>query len=515
MRKDGTSPFKHPGSLLIYAGNAACLVSLFLVRTTRIRGSDESLWSASFISLLMGVGILVAISTWAVSSGSLQQAMEALPPARRAPLLVGWGVGSYALLILLPGVATFVRPYLAPFIVWLTCVNTALVVMGLLSTRQERAARAGVAAAPSSQLFRKLGLVILSIFVSLVMLELGLRVWLTYFGSEHDRAAYTYTGQEIADTQSIYVGLPYVNYGLTPNSRDHNSLGYRGPEITRPKPEGVFRIVALGGSTTYGISIPWQEAYPAQLQRTLRDEYGYTNVEVINAGVMGYTSWDLLANFEFRVLELDPDLIIVYEGINDVDTRLVDPRYYDSLNSARGTWRDRAPSLSPSVLYRFLAINLGWMRDPTVLGNQFNIGSNVERCKAADDCSNLGMTPQEVLAANPPVYYERNLNNLIMLATGNGVQVMLSSWASFPDPMGKGINPFITYAPIQQAVGEHNAIVAKLAEKWSLPYYDLAGEMPHNAGFWLDGLHMTELGAHEQASRYAAFLDANQLIPAP
>jgi lysophospholipase L1-like esterase len=115
----------------------------------------------------------------------------------------------------------------------------------------------------------------------------------------------------------------------------------------------VFRIVALGGSTTYGISLPMNRTYPAQLQQILRDEYGYTQVEVINAGVIAYNSWDLLAEFEYRVLDLNPDMVIVYEGINDVVARLVDPRYYNGANPARGTWRTDYPALSPSVLTAF------------------------------------------------------------------------------------------------------------------------------------------------------------------
>ena len=103
------------------------------------------------------------------------------------------------------------------------------------------------------------------------------------------------------------------------------------------------------------------------MQTILRDEYGYSNVQVINAGVVAYASWDTLANFEFRVLDLDPDIVIVYHAINDVIARLVDPAYYNGLNPARGIWRQNM-KLSPSVLYRCPSIFWGcptpanWMR---------------------------------------------------------------------------------------------------------------------------------------------------------
>jgi len=70
---------------------------------------------------------------------------------------------------------------------------------------------------------------------------------------------------------------PYLSYSTTPryinfnNGRRefvHNSLGFRGDEITKIKKNGVFRIVALGGSTTYtsGTALN-SNAYPSLLEK--------------------------------------------------------------------------------------------------------------------------------------------------------------------------------------------------------------------------------------------------------
>ena len=119
--------------------------------------------------------------------------------------------------------------------------------------------------------------------------------------------------------------MPYVHFVPNPNFEDHNSLGYRGDEFTIEKPENIFRIVAIGESTTYGFGVNYSLAYPARLQEILHTDYGYNNVEVINGGVIGYTSYEVLTNFQFRILELDPDLIIYYGALNDADTRFEDP----------------------------------------------------------------------------------------------------------------------------------------------------------------------------------------------
>ncbi|MBZ0290761.1 MAG: hypothetical protein K8I30_24255 [Anaerolineae bacterium] len=369
---------------------------------------------------------------------------------------------------------------------------------------------------------RKYGLILVSLMIALgIAAEVGLRFYFTRFGTQQDRNRYVYSVDEIRKMNVRYVPLPYVGYGLSPGFADNNSLGYRGSEITIPKPANTFRIVALGSSVTYGTGLQTDETYPAQLQTILREEYGYRNVEVINAGVPGYASWEYVIAFSFRILDLQPDLIIVYENTNDVTARLVDPDFYTGLNLMRGIWQREVLSLPSSTLYRFIAINLGWMSEPKI-DNSFSLTPTVDipGCvrvageQPKDACPELNdAPPSEILAANPPLYYERNLRTLAAVAAANQVQLMLSSWAYFPDPLPSNENQYMTYPDRQTAVAEANETLQRLGAELDIPFYDLAGNMPYNAGFWYDGRHMTPSGAHEQAALYAAFLDNNNLIP--
>jgi len=63
--------------------------------------------------------------------------------------------------------------------------------------------------------------------------------------------------------------------------------------------------------------------HKVQLQQLLRDAYPGVSIEVINAAVGGYTSAENLRNLKYRVLPLDPDLVIYYEANNEIvkDTR--------------------------------------------------------------------------------------------------------------------------------------------------------------------------------------------------
>lgn len=373
-----------------------------------------------------------------------------------------------------------------------------------------------------AKIARRLVYAALAIGLSLGALELGLGFYFANYGTKEDRIRYLYSYDELRAAESNFIPLPYVGFGLTPSVNDYNSLGFRGPEIAVPKPAGVFRIVALGSSVTYGNGLYVDDTYPAQLQKILRDDYGYTNVEVINAGVPGYTTWEYLAAFEFRLLALQPDLVIVYESTNDITLRYIDPKFYNSLNMVRGMWNTKPPQLPVSALYRLIALKLDWMTDP----NQYNYDdvdfvpiTSVSQCwqdKTLDHCPSLDdMSKDDLLAANPPVYYESNLRSLIGIAKTAGVKVLLSTWAYFPDPLPGNEEQYMTYPDRQNAVAEHNEILRKLGDELGVLYYDLEGNIPHNADFWLDGRHMRPAGAHEQASEYAKFLVDQQAIPQP
>ncbi len=74
------------------------------------------------------------------------------------------------------------------------------------------------------------------------------------------------------------------------------------------------RIVALGDSLTAGLGLPRENAYPAVLQRKLRE--AGIELEVVNAGVSGDTSADGLRRATWA-LEGDVRLLILALGAND------------------------------------------------------------------------------------------------------------------------------------------------------------------------------------------------------
>ena len=120
-----------------------------------------------------------------------------------------------------------------------------------------------------------------------------------------------------------------------------NSFGFRGVEISKEKPENVYRIIMLGGSTLFGIpSTSDYTTIPGFLQKKFETTDSDFKVEIINAGSSGAYSKTETLYVKHKLLDFDPDLIIVYDGWNDsripytshIGERGLAGQLYDSVN---------------------------------------------------------------------------------------------------------------------------------------------------------------------------------------
>ena len=120
-----------------------------------------------------------------------------------------------------------------------------------------------------------------------------------------------------------------------------NSFGFRGVEISKEKPENVYRILMLGGSTLFGYGASSDETtIPGFLQKKFETTDSDFKVEVINAGSSGAYSKTETLYVKHKLLDFDPDLIIVYDGWNDsripytshIGERGLAGQLYDSVN---------------------------------------------------------------------------------------------------------------------------------------------------------------------------------------
>jgi acyl-CoA thioesterase I len=78
-------------------------------------------------------------------------------------------------------------------------------------------------------------------------------------------------------------------------------------------------IIAFGSSSTAGAGASnLEHSYPAQLAHEIKRRFPSSNVTVINKGINGEQSPQMMARFERDVLDLHPDLVIWQTGSNEI-----------------------------------------------------------------------------------------------------------------------------------------------------------------------------------------------------
>ena len=96
-----------------------------------------------------------------------------------------------------------------------------------------------------------------------------------------------------------------------------NRQGMRADEdYTYEKPPGIRRIVALGDSFTIGYEVDHDSSFPSVLGERLR-ENGF-EVQVLNAGVSGFSSAEELLYLERELIKYDPDVVLINFFGNDL-----------------------------------------------------------------------------------------------------------------------------------------------------------------------------------------------------
>lgn len=96
-----------------------------------------------------------------------------------------------------------------------------------------------------------------------------------------------------------------------------NSRGLRADqEYSYDKPPGVRRIVSLGDSFTIGYEVEVEETFSAVLEAHLRADG--RRVEVLNAGVSGYSNAEACLYLERELFRYDPDVVLLSFYGNDL-----------------------------------------------------------------------------------------------------------------------------------------------------------------------------------------------------
>jgi len=90
-----------------------------------------------------------------------------------------------------------------------------------------------------------------------------------------------------------------------------------GFRLAPSEPAGAFTVITLGASPTFGYGVEAEQTYAKVAEQMLRADDN--NLRVINAGQIGYSSWQGLRLAEQYLPIWQPNLVTVSYVVNDID----------------------------------------------------------------------------------------------------------------------------------------------------------------------------------------------------
>lgn len=94
-----------------------------------------------------------------------------------------------------------------------------------------------------------------------------------------------------------------------------NNYGFRGENFRMKKPPGVYRIMVLGDSFTFGDGVKLEDTFVLQLQNQLRKMH--PKVEVLNFATSGWNTVDQISYLYSVGHKFEPDLVVIAYVLND------------------------------------------------------------------------------------------------------------------------------------------------------------------------------------------------------
>jgi len=288
----------------------------------------------------------------------------------------------------------------------------------------------------------------------------------------------------------------------TPNTvRGHvriNSLGFRSPELTVPKPPSTIRLAFLGGSTTYCAEVSSNEAtWPHLVWQRLQGAFRDTPVDYVNAGVPGYGLDSLLRNLEHRVRPLQPEVIVIYEATNDLSFDTYE------LAKSRGLVFMR-PDESRSWLSQHSFLWFLIVKNLTILKRQASADIGADK---------LTFDPHELSRG-----FRRRLTELVRVSQAAAPIVAVATFSprlrrnQSPDEQRKAAVTSFYYMPHMNIEGllngfeEYNRVIREVARDTGALLIDDEHRIPSDARHYTDSVHFTDAGSRVMADRVAEAL---------
>jgi lysophospholipase L1-like esterase len=291
-----------------------------------------------------------------------------------------------------------------------------------------------------------------------------------------------------------------------------NRLGLRGRAPVVPKPAGLVRILCLGGSTTFGYHVTDGEEWPARLGEALARE---GRIEVVNAGRPGATTWTDFRALRDRLVQLEPDIVVLYEGFNDLWRGV---RRHAAVQSDYGTVEEGLPPLREPL-------DLGpprrWPLRPSFFA--YLVGRRAEHLLHE---TSVRPAPALTQLYDPAIVgiFGANLGAMVRLCRAHGMVPVVAVFAACDDAAAPADELRRRFEYVAQEIPPLDAPTALrgfhlyreqarlVGRQERATVVDLARLMPKDTAFYSDTVHFTVDGERRVAQLLASALESDPAV---
>ena len=296
-----------------------------------------------------------------------------------------------------------------------------------------------------------------------------------------------------------------------------NSLGFRGEEIERKKPDNTFRIVVLGGSTVLNREVSFEYNAVRLLEKKLRSHYPQKRIEVINAGQSGYTTEHSLIQYLFKVRDLDPDMVIMWHGINDMwvscpTEGITHGSYKSDYSHTYGLTANIVfDYFRPQPFIQIKVLTLDFLvkalRDNLYSDFTQKMSAQVSKQRAIQYKENKGTISVRDFPSIDA--YKRNITYLIDVTKKDEIPLLLGNQANlfhdnptvseverimYPTLVCHKDNKYYDLASLQYGIDLFNIATEELSSQNDVDFVDFDSQIPKNLSYYSDNVHYTEKG---------------------
>jgi lysophospholipase L1-like esterase len=212
--------------------------------------------------------------------------------------------------------------------------------------------------------------------------------------------------------------------------------GFRGArDVSESHPDSVFRIIAVGGSTTFDANTSGDSsAWPARLEQILNSVDAPQHFEVLNAGVPGFQVFDDLVRLELELHRYKPNLIILYQGHNDLFNTL------SNAGAPKAVSFDPRPGETPAVYPWQL-----WLERNSLLYHKLRSKWEAIQYRASGEAEGARAKPADYNAGidRGSEGFGRNVRLFLAVAQSLGIRVVVPQVVYAKSDVGAGADSVV------------------------------------------------------------------------